>query len=101
MEILGTVSMLFEISFLLGSAGKINTPDSNVDALVMRAARTAKMGARAGRLAKLFQCIAFIYGNQDMKHRTTDAPVGDTKMLGTRLSHYLSSKAAMLTIFFV
>merc|ERR1719424_1584997 len=64
MDILGTISMIFEISYLLGPAGKINTPDASVDTTVMRAARTAKIGARSGRLVKLLKCLSFIFGTQ-------------------------------------
>lgn len=105
MDVLGSVSMIFEISFLLGEAGKINSPASNVDGMVMRAARAAKLGARAGRLLKLLKCLTFILGTpQDAGQKETDSSdVGDnaTKRLANSLSHYLSSKAAMSTIGFV
>jgi hypothetical protein len=98
MECVGSVSMLFEISFLLGTAGEMNEADTNVDATVMRAARTAKVGARAGRLVKLLKCLSFIYGNEiDVDACQKD----DTKVIAARLSHYLSTKAAMMTIFFI
>lgn len=97
---MGSLSMLFEISFLLGPAGKINTPSSSVDGMVMRAARTAKLGARAGRLVKLLKCLSFIFGNGETEGDKS-AKGDSTKVLAAHLAHYLSTKAAMLTIFFV
>jgi len=95
MDILGTASMVFEISFLLSPAGEINTPDSAVNGMVMRAARIAKLGARSGRLLKLLKCLTFIFG--------TDVPDNEydkAKVLSAKLSHFLATKAAMLTILF-
>lgn len=100
MEALGSASMLFEISFLLGPAGKMKTPDANVDGMVMRAARTAKLGARAGRLIKLLKCLSFIFGTDDDRSHGKSKR-DETQVLGARLAHYLSTKAAMLTILFV
>merc|ERR1712232_1255330 len=48
MDVLGTLSMTFEISFMLGDIVGMNT-------VLLRAARTAKLGARVGRLFKLLK----------------------------------------------
>ena len=42
MDALGTASMIFEISTLLGSFGKMQTANGSVDAMLMRTARAAK-----------------------------------------------------------
>ena len=42
MDALGTVSMIFEISTLLGSGGKMQTAAGGVDAMLIRTARAAK-----------------------------------------------------------
>ena len=43
MDALGTVSMIFEISTLLGSGGKMQTAAGGVDAMLIRTARAAKV----------------------------------------------------------
>ena len=50
MDALGTASMIFEISTLLGSFGKMQTANGSVDAMLMRTARAAKArtACRAG-----------------------------------------------------
>ena len=68
MDLLGTLSMAFEISFLLGQYLNSNTVRSlpyiwdfadcresvqRLPEVVLRTARTAKLGARIGRLIKL------------------------------------------------
>lgn len=49
MDTVGTVSMIFEISSLLGSGGKMQTTSGGVDAMLIRTARAAKvrLGARS------------------------------------------------------
>lgn len=42
MDALGTVSMIFEISTLLGPGGKMQTSGGGVDATLIRVARVAK-----------------------------------------------------------
>ena len=44
MDGVGTVSMIFEISTLLGSGGKMQTATGSVDAMLIRTARAAKAG---------------------------------------------------------
>lgn len=95
MDILGTASMVFEISFLLSPAGKMNTPDTSVDTKVMRTARTAKLGARSARLVKLLKCLSFIFGTEVPPDKFDGA-----RILSAKLAHYLSTKSAMLTIMF-
>ena len=57
MDVLGTLSMVFEISFLLGGGA--------VRAVLLRSARAAKLGARAGRIFKLVMCYSLlIKGNE-------------------------------------
>ena len=43
MDTVGTVSMIFEISSLLGSGGKMQTTSGGVDAMLIRTARAAKV----------------------------------------------------------
>ena len=48
MDFAGTISMVFEISWMLGES-------ADVDTVVLRTARTAKLGARVGRLFKIIK----------------------------------------------
>ena len=87
MDALGTASMIFEISTLLGSFGKMQTANGSVDAMLMRTARAAKawqcamqcfallplsrlfplyeVGARVGRLSKLMKCLSYYLRDKD------------------------------------
>ena len=71
MDALGTVSMIFEISTLLGSGGKMQTAAGSVDAMLIRTARAAKArsgcegwGAGAGNeraMRLLFVLLLFLF----------------------------------------
>lgn len=100
MDVLGTLSMIFEISFLLGDAGKMNTTDSGMNTIVMRTSRAARVGARAGRLSKPLRCLALFSGRREEKIRIKDSGHG-AKVLGARLTQVLSTKVATLTIVLV
>ena len=50
MDTLGTVSMIFEISSLLGPGGKMQTSGGGVDATLIRVARVAKVRNGTGDL---------------------------------------------------
>jgi len=49
MDALGTVSMIFEISSLLGPGGKMQTSGGGVDATLIRVARVAKVHGIRGK----------------------------------------------------
>ncbi|CAK9053251.1 5'-cyclic phosphodiesterase pde-4 [Durusdinium trenchii] len=68
MDLLGTLSMAFEISFLLGQLVNSNT-------VVLRTARTAKLGARIGRLIKLVKCVSMFYRSSGKKSSQVEAKV--------------------------
>eukprot|EP00928_Gymnodinium_smaydae_P028275 TRINITY_DN21602_c0_g5_i1.p1 TRINITY_DN21602_c0_g5~~TRINITY_DN21602_c0_g5_i1.p1 ORF type:complete len:1049 (-),score=212.94 TRINITY_DN21602_c0_g5_i1:224-3298(-) len=89
MDLLGTVSMLFEISFLLAAL--------NVDTVVLRSARTAKLGARVGRLFKLLKCLAMFY----RVSKEDSGSSADARVLSGRLMLILSTKVSILTIVMV
>mmetsp|Transcript_91606 Transcript_91606/g.142943 ORF Transcript_91606/g.142943 Transcript_91606/m.142943 type:complete len:977 (+) Transcript_91606:52-2982(+) len=97
MDVMGSCSLVFDISFFLGTAGQMNTPQADVDPGLLRAARTAKLGTRSGRLLKLLKCLPFIFGGGVDVETDPD----QAKKLASRLAHYLSSKAALLTVLLV
>lgn len=105
MDILGTISMIFEISFLLGTAGKMRVDDSEVNPVLLRSARAAKVGARAARLTKVFKCFSFQKRKSFMLKNVNgediavnQVPEYDAQILKRRLNNSLSSKVSMLTV---
>mmetsp|Transcript_59779 Transcript_59779/g.142275 ORF Transcript_59779/g.142275 Transcript_59779/m.142275 type:complete len:1068 (-) Transcript_59779:24-3227(-) len=95
-DIVGTVSMLFEISFLLGDAGKLASQGGSNSSILVRTARAARIGARAGRLSRSLRCMSFI--SAPFK-KVDPADEGyKAKILGKRLVNTFSSKISMLII---
>lgn len=99
MDIIGTVSMIFEISYLLGHSGRMDVADSRVNVVLMRSARAARMGARVGRLSKLVRCMAIFHPH----HRTPmpEGPGRHAKVLNYKLMMILSTKVSLLTVVLV
>eukprot|EP00930_Biecheleria_cincta_P027405 TRINITY_DN1925_c0_g1_i1.p1 TRINITY_DN1925_c0_g1~~TRINITY_DN1925_c0_g1_i1.p1 ORF type:complete len:1014 (+),score=171.36 TRINITY_DN1925_c0_g1_i1:36-3077(+) len=93
MDLVGTVSMILEISFLLGTAGQMTDASSPVDTVVMRAARAAKVGARAGRLSKLLKYF------EKTAYQVEDGV--EAKVLARKLILVVSTRVSMLTIVLV
>ncbi|CAE7288267.1 Pde1c [Symbiodinium sp. CCMP2456] len=88
MDLLGTLSMAFEISFLLGQYLNSNT-------VVLRTARTAKLGARIGRLIKLVKCVSMFYRSAAKTSRV------EAKVLARRLVVLLSTRVSVIVIVMV
>eukprot|EP00929_Paragymnodinium_shiwhaense_P055348 TRINITY_DN27732_c0_g3_i1.p1 TRINITY_DN27732_c0_g3~~TRINITY_DN27732_c0_g3_i1.p1 ORF type:complete len:852 (+),score=239.92 TRINITY_DN27732_c0_g3_i1:154-2709(+) len=85
MDIVGTLSMLFEISWIAGA-------DSNTDTVFMRTARTAKLGARAGRLVKFSSLL------QLLGHKHDDQSGSQAKHLARKLTTLLSTRISILVL---
>ncbi|CAK9118487.1 unnamed protein product [Durusdinium trenchii] len=92
MDGVGTVSMIFEISTLLGTGGKMQVATGSVDAMLIRTARAAKVGARVGRLSKLMKCISYYLKDKDKRLEESANPA-EAKKLSGRLKVTLSTKA--------
>jgi hypothetical protein len=99
MDLVGTASMVFEISWLLGEAGQIDSVDSSVNAFFLRATRASRLGARAGRLAKVMRC--YTMGHDLRLDAQGQSGNIEAKLLGKRLRENLSAKVAMLTVVLV
>jgi len=97
MDLIGTASMVFEISFLLGSAGTQQDADSGINPVLMRTARAAKLGARAARLSKILKCVSIMYGGKEEETGSRS----EAKNLNARLMLVLSTKVSMLTVILV
>jgi len=98
MDILGTASMIFEISFLLGPAGTPNTNETNVEPTLMRTARVAKMAARAGRFLKLAKFMELIIFRKKRRRHQGDEQLDTASVLSSKLTLSVSTKVALLTI---
>jgi len=104
MDIVGTISMVFEVSFLLGQAGRIKeTHQNDFNAVLLRCARLAKVPARVGRLTKVLKTCSVCLGLQDAASAGEDSQTDEKSMrnLSRQLLLTLSSKVSMLAIIFV
>jgi len=101
MDFLGTASMIFEISFLLGPAGKPYTNDAGVEPLVMRTARVAKMAARAGRFLKLAKCLDRLVSQGLRRKRAPEQPQELAEILSAKMTRSVSTKVSLLALLLV
>ena len=118
MDIIGTISMAFDISFLLGA--KANEPrlsekhPGQSKVFLIRASRAARVGARAGRLTRVLRvCRCFLEFDDEPKRpkKNPFEPLRDeeqpsakksiAKVISVRLSNLLATRVAGLTIFLV
>mmetsp|Transcript_148874 Transcript_148874/g.277512 ORF Transcript_148874/g.277512 Transcript_148874/m.277512 type:complete len:897 (-) Transcript_148874:200-2890(-) len=99
MDLLGTVSMILDISFMLGkSATQAETysgqkADENL--IVVRAARATKLGARAGRLSRVMKLLRYL---PFVNNPTDDSDVKMARVISNQLTNVLSTRVAFLTI---
>ncbi|CAK0862703.1 unnamed protein product, partial [Prorocentrum cordatum] len=96
----GTLSMLFDISYLLGadatSPERVSEASANENVALARAARTARLGARAGRLTrvlKVLRFLPFLYTRKDGSGKVKVAHA-----ISSRLNTVLAQRVAFLTI---
>jgi hypothetical protein len=103
MDMVGTLSMLADISFMGGPDATQpdvidNTgPGGTNDVMVVRAARAAKLGARAGRLSRVLKVLRFLLPFLGGKDEDTDR-VKMARVISRQLTHALSTRVAFLTI---
>ncbi|CAK9075640.1 5'-cyclic nucleotide phosphodiesterase 1C (Cam-PDE 1C) (3' [Durusdinium trenchii] len=105
MDIFGTVSMIFDISFMLGVAADeaqiaSNNADATANLMLLRAARAAKVGARAGRLSRVLRFLRFVPflagGDKQDENQT-----GIASMISGQLANLVATRVACLTIILV
>lgn len=105
MDIFGTASMIFDISFMLGArADEAQVASNNADAtanlMLLRAARAAKVGARAGRLSRVLRFLRFLPflagGDKQDENQT-----GIASMISGQLANLVATRVACLTIILV
>lgn len=100
MDLVGTISMIFDISYLLGINAKEperrNTDSGRENLIVVRLARAAKLGARAGRLSrvlKLLRFLPFLYNSDQSSDNVKMA-----RVISNQLTNVISTRVAFLSI---
>jgi len=93
MDLLGAASLLLDLSYITNASG--GTAMSN-NVVIMRAARIAKLGARAGRFTKLVKLLRFLPGMSDQS-----MDQGTAKVISARLILALSTRVSCLIIVMV
>lgn len=102
MDIIGTVSMVFDISWMAGpdiTKQVIAGDGSNKNNLMLlRASRTARVGARAGRLSRVLRVLRFL---PFLTNKRAEKSVGISKAISGQLANLLATRVACLTILLV
>lgn len=101
MDLLGTLSMIFDISFMVGNDAtqpERRSPDSGRENLiVVRAARATKLGARAGRLSRVLKLLRFLpFVNDGTEEGEESQKVA--KVISGQLMNVISTRVAFLSI---
>eukprot|EP00397_Hematodinium_sp_SG-2012_P003774 GEMP01003782.1.p1 GENE.GEMP01003782.1~~GEMP01003782.1.p1 ORF type:complete len:1012 (+),score=152.37 GEMP01003782.1:411-3446(+) len=102
MDLVGTLSMVFDIAYLWGSRPDVlklaRAGDQGGDgtgALVyLRAGRMAKLGARAGRISRVLKILRFLPFLQVTEQDSTTM----AKKISNQLSQVLGTRVAILTL---
>lgn len=101
MDLMSIFSMAFEISFLLGVAGKETTVDASTSAMTIRLAQLSRVAFRFGRLCKPLRILSMLYsGRRKVPSGQQDGGYS-AKVLGDKLSQVFSAKVATLTVVLV
>jgi cAMP-specific phosphodiesterase 4 len=116
MDLIGTLSLILDIEWILTGLG-IDLSEGNADASVLRAARTARVGARAGRLTRAVRIIKVLRLQTLVKRvpmlqkigwlrklsAGDDDQVKDVKpsLIGKKIAEEISKKVAALVILMV
>jgi len=96
MDLLGAASLLLDLSYLPIPLTRSDGHDVSGNVVIMRMARVAKLGARAGRFTKLVKLLRFLPGI-----REKGTTVGTAKLISVRLTTILSTRVSCLIIVMV
>jgi hypothetical protein len=101
MDTIGTISMVTDISYMLGSKADEPQPlqQSDRDLTFFRATRTAKIASRAGRLSRLVKVMKFLPGSGRKNDQKGEAE--KLQQISNQLTNVLSKRVACLTILLV
>jgi hypothetical protein len=100
MDILGTCSMMLDISWMFGDSAEVATTlnaggSATANLMLLRASRAAKIGARAGRLTRLLRILRFL---PLLTGGTSKSQSGMATMISGQLANLLATRVACLTI---
>jgi len=104
MDICGTLSMMFDISYMIGedhtSVQLFSGGDSDAkqSLMLLRAARAARVGARAGRLSRVLRILRFL---PFLSAARDDKATGVAASISRQLANLLATRVAALTIILV
>jgi len=114
MDLIGTVSMIFDVSYLYGEDATApnmkeymgaGSSDSSENVIIVRATRAAKLGARAGRLSRVLKILRFLLPligvAEDQPLKNGKKHVKEAKVIANRLTNVLSTRVAFMTILIV
>lgn len=103
MDIVGTFTMIFDISFLMGRDHReVRTEGQGSDRnlMLLRATRAARVGARAGRLSRVLRILRFMPFLRS-QHGMDPERGGMAGAISGQLSNLLATRVACLTILLV
>jgi len=107
MDIIGTVTMIFDISFMYGQDhSKVRDytagggSGATGTAMLLRATRAARVGARAGRLSRVLRMLRFLPFLKSSKEEEKDKG-GIAGAISGQLANLLATRVACLTILLV
>lgn len=106
MDIIGTVSMAFDISYMLGPdvtipkrlVGIKSGKKKSANVMIVRAARAARLGARAGRLSRVMKLLRFMPFMSTGEPEEKEKEVRMAKVISNKLNDALSMRVSLLTI---
>ncbi|CAE8681829.1 unnamed protein product, partial [Polarella glacialis] len=106
MDIFGTISMIFDITFMAGTPANeptnaTNDGDAKKNLMLLRAARAAKVGARAGRLSRVLRILRFLPFLAGGKAKEQAKQTGIASIISGQLANLLATRVACLTIILV
>jgi hypothetical protein len=105
MDFVGTISMIFDISYMIGQdatqslvlKAQDSSDSASQTAVVLRAARVAKLGARAGRISRVVKVLRYLpFLNLKEQDGSQMA-----RVISSQLTNVLATKVACLTIMLV
>lgn len=100
MDVIGTASMVFEMSFLFGSSGHLKMVALSNNAAITRTARAARLGTRAARFLRLVKAMGTATGGKALEENVQQDIDGSNK-ISEQLALRLSERISLLTILLV
>jgi len=105
MDLVGTASMMLDISFMFGDdatrASLSSDEDTQKNLMLLRASRAAKVGARAGRLSRVLKILRFLPLLTRKSPQNKAVSVATKSLKSAELTNLLATRIACLTILLI